>query len=162
MVQVWWRRLDDRRCLVRCNTWADRRVQSAHSFPSHYILILFLNILILFLSQDRKIAQLLSTEASTAQTTLIDCFAGVGGNSIAFALSGRWHEIHAIEKDFATLECAKHNAEIYGVAGKISWHLGDCFTFLHKRPKWLKQENSVLFASPPWGGKGISKQILLH
>ena len=83
---------------------------------------------------------------------MIDAFAGAGGNTIAFALSGRWNQIFAIEKDPKALACAKHNAEVYGVAKKIWWIEGDSFTVL---PKRLKQsaKNAVVFGSPPWGGK---------
>ena len=86
---------------------------------------------------------------------MIDAFAGAGGNTIAFALSGRWNQIFAIEKDPKALACAKHNAEVYGVAKKIWWIEGDSFTVL---PKRLKQsaKNAVIFGSPPWGGEHIA------
>ena len=87
-----------------------------------------------------------------SKTILIDCFAGVGGNVIAFAQSERWKRIYAIEKDPTALACAKHNAEIYGVRDKISWYEGDCFKILRKELAELGQ-HSILFASPPWGGK---------
>ncbi|KAK3109263.1 putative diacylglycerol O-acyltransferase tgs1 [Teratosphaeriaceae sp. CCFEE 6253] len=89
--------------------------------------------------------------APTSRTILVDAFAGAGGNTIAFALSGRWKQIFAIEKDPTVLACAKHNAEVYGVAKKIFWICGDVFTEL---PRRLKQsgKNAVVFASPPWGG----------
>lgn len=83
---------------------------------------------------------------------LIDCFAGVGGNAIAFALSGRWKRVYAIERDSKVLECAKHNAEIYGVHNQISWYQADCFELLRKELADLVN-HSVIFASPPWGGK---------
>ena len=83
---------------------------------------------------------------------LIDCFAGVGGNVIAFALSGRWKRVYAIEKDPRALACAKHNAEIYGVRDRISWYEGDCFEILRNELAELGK-HSILFASPPWGGK---------
>jgi trimethylguanosine synthase len=79
-------------------------------------------------------------------------FAGVGGNTIAFAGSGRWKRVYAIEKDPKALACAKHNAEIYGVGDLISWYEGDCFEYLAKELTDLA-EFAVIFASPPWGGK---------
>ncbi|KAK5133058.1 hypothetical protein LTR08_008263 [Meristemomyces frigidus] len=98
----------------------------------------------------RKIAQDIAN-APKSKNILIDAFAGAGGNTIAFALSGRWNQIFAIEKDPKALACAKHNAEVYGVAKKIWWIEGDSFTVL---PKRLKQsaKNAVVFGSPPWGG----------
>ncbi len=90
--------------------------------------------------------------APASKTILVDAFAGAGGNTIAFALSGRWKQIFAIEKDPVVLACAKHNAEVYGVAKKIFWICGDAFTEI---PKRLKQvgKSAVMFGSPPWGGK---------
>jgi trimethylguanosine synthase len=74
----------------------------------------------------------------------------VGGNAIALARSGRWAQVFAIEKDAKTLKCAKHNAELYGVAKKIVWLEGDCF---EKMNRWRGNKNIVIFASPPWGGR---------
>ncbi|KAI9770994.1 MAG: hypothetical protein M1840_002698 [Geoglossum simile] len=92
---------------------------------------------------------------ATSATTIIDLFAGAGGNTIAFAQSGHWEKVIAIEKDPLAITCAKYNAEIYGVRDKIQWIEGDCFEV-------LKNENHsffafggscVLFASPPWGAR---------
>lgn len=60
----------------------------------------------------------------------MDLFAGAGGNSIAFAQSGRWATVVAVERDAATLACAMHNAAVYGVRDHITWVLGDVFEFL--------------------------------
>ena len=92
--------------------------------------------------------------ATTGTRILIDCFAGVGGNTIAFAKSGKWDIIIAIEESEAVMKCAKHNGEIYGVANQISWCLGDSFDVLNKYPE-LQESDPVIFASPPWGGKFI-------
>jgi len=97
-------------------------------------------------------AQHLAEAAPTSKNVLIDCFAGVGGNVIAFALSGRWTRIYAIEKDEEVLACAKHNAEIYGVQDKITWYEGDCFEKLKNELADFGQY-SIIFASPPWGGE---------
>ncbi|UKZ77459.1 hypothetical protein TrVFT333_005180 [Trichoderma virens FT-333] len=65
------------------------------------------------------------------KTILIDAFSGAGGNTIAFALSERWSRIIAIERDPATLACAQHNAELYGVnPSAVTWILGDSFEYL--------------------------------
>jgi tRNA G37 N-methylase Trm5 len=94
---------------------------------------------------------------------MLDPFCGVGGNTIAFALSGRWKRVYAIEKDPATLECAMHNARVYGVHDQITWFEGDCFEILglaggqnEKAVPALRsviEQYGVVFASPPWGGK---------
>jgi trimethylguanosine synthase len=113
-------------------------------------------------TQERVAAKIAGHVALTApvhRSILIDAFCGVGGNTIAFALSGRWKRIYAIEKDAATLECARRNAEIYGVKDKITWFLGDCFELLREGEgaidglRELASEFGIIFGSPPWGGK---------
>ena len=90
---------------------------------------------------------------------LIDAFAGAGGNAIAFARSGRWNRVYAIEKDAKMLACAKHNAAVYGVEDKISWFEGDCFEIIQKELADVG-EFAVIFASPPWGGGYITVSLL--
>lgn len=99
------------------------------------------------------------------RSIIVDAFCGIGGNAIAFALSGKFKRVYAIEKDAATLACAKHNAEVYGVQNSITWFLGDCFEILGVDE--TKTQNSVgalqevirqfgvIFASPPWGGSSL-------
>lgn len=99
-------------------------------------------------------------------TTLVDMFAGAGGNTIAFALSGRWDRIIALEKDASTLACAQNNAEVCEVKpGVITWVHGDAFEYLdtlRNRNDTLHPDlkvdmaSTVVFASPPWGGVGYS------
>ena len=100
----------------------------------------------------RAIARHTAEAAPADKAILVDCFAGVGGNVIAFAQYERWKRIYAIEKDPRVLACAKHNAEIYGVQNKISWHEGDCFAILRNELAEISNQ-SIFFASPPWGGK---------
>lgn len=99
-----------------------------------------------------KIAEHMASSAPDGRSVLIDAFAGAGGNAIAFARSGKWKRIYAIEKNPSVLLCAKHNAKIYGVADKITWFEGDCFEIIKNQLKDLAPY-SVVFASPPWGGR---------
>lgn len=103
------------------------------------------------LTQSSKIAQHVADAAPAEKGIIIDAFAGAGGNAIAFANSGRWKRVYAIEKDPQVLACAQHNAEVYGVGDKISWYEGDCFNIIEKELADVG-EYSVVFASPPWGG----------
>ncbi|KNE55434.1 hypothetical protein AMAG_17786 [Allomyces macrogynus ATCC 38327] len=61
---------------------------------------------------------------------VIDAFAGVGGNAIQFAVT--CEQVVAIELDPVRLACARHNAEIYGVADRIEFILGDAIQFLER------------------------------
>ncbi|KAI4164891.1 MAG: hypothetical protein LQ342_001524 [Letrouitia transgressa] len=105
------------------------------------------------------VAQHMADAAPSAKSIIIDCFAGVGGNTIAFASSNRWTQIFAIEKDRDTIACAKKNAKIYGVSKKITWIEGDCFEVLDGELSQLCPR-AVIFASPPWGGKPIQHDHL--
>ncbi len=79
-------------------------------------------------------------------------FAGAGGNVIAFALSERWSQIIAVEKDPSVIACAHHNAQIYGVAEQITWVNDDSFSYLATHASSIDTSQTVIFASPPWGG----------
>jgi len=100
-----------------------------------------------------QIASDLAKSAAQSQTTIIDVFAGAGGNAIAFALSGRWQNVIAIERDISVIACAQNNAAIYGVAEKITWINDDCFSYVPNNPQ-INPSETVIFASPPWGGPG--------
>lgn len=98
------------------------------------------------------------TDAS--KSTIVDIFAGAGGNAIAFAISGRWETVIAVERNAAVIACAQHNAAIYGVADKITWVNDDCFNYLPKAG--LVPAKTVIFASPPWGGPGYSTEEIFN
>lgn len=60
----------------------------------------------------------------------------------------------AIDIDEEKLECARHNAEVYGVADRIEFIHGD---FLALAPQLSA---NVVFLSPPWGGpEYVSQEI---
>jgi trimethylguanosine synthase len=103
-----------------------------------------------------KIAAHIAESAPKEKTVIVDAFAGVGGNAIALARSGRWDRVFAIEKDPKTMKCAKHNAEIYGVSNKIFWLTGDCFDSI---TRFAGSSNVMIFASPPWGGEYPPYQV---
>ena len=132
--------MDDRRCLV----WRDARAGCEVSCGEEC----GLHVLTLFSTIAGHIAKATSAD----KVILIDCFAGVGGNVIAFARSERWKRVYAIEKDPRVLACARHNAEIYGVQDKITWYEGDCFEILRNELAEICN-HSIFFASPPWGGE---------
>lgn len=110
-------------------------------------------------------------------SVIIDLFAGAGGNTIQFALSGHWDRVIGVEYDAATLACAQHNAEVYEVSEYITFVHADCFDFLNRlanRPDTLDDALNVrrglggeglqalargveVFASPPWGGVGYEQ-----
>lgn len=127
--------------------WGNTRTSCIVCYPPARVAVVY------GVDNSSVIAAYIAEAAPTNKTILIDTFAGVGGNTIAFALSGRWEQIFAIEKDPRALMCAKHNAEIYGVAKKIWWIGGDCFDILKKRLAGTGK-NAVVFGSPPWGGPG--------
>ncbi|KAI8854990.1 RNA cap guanine-N2 methyltransferase-domain-containing protein [Chytridium lagenaria] len=83
-----------------------------------------------------------------ACNVIIDAFCGMGGNAIQFAKTAKKVDISkiiAIDIDPLKLQCAKHNAQLYGVADKIEFIEGD-FMLLASQ---LKAD--AVFLSPPWG-----------
>jgi hypothetical protein len=112
-----------------------------------------------------KIAEHIAERCSCG--VVIDAFCGVGGNSIQFALT--CERVIAIDINPERLAMAKHNAEVYGVADRIEFILGDYLTLiptLKVSPRscslsfslstfiWLTvvRQADVVFLSPPWGG----------
>lgn len=81
--------------------------------------------------------------------TIIDCFTGVGGNAIQFAM--RSNHVIAIDVDPQKIDYAQHNAFIYGVSERIDFIKGDFF----KIAPSLKGD--VAFLAPPWGGPDYAK-----
>ncbi|OVA03163.1 RNA cap guanine-N2 methyltransferase [Macleaya cordata] len=80
--------------------------------------------------------------------TIIDCFSGVGGNSIQFAKT--CYHVVAIDIDPKKVALAFNNAKIYGVEDYIDFVIGDFFQLSSS----LKAD--VMFLSPPWGGPTYS------
>ncbi|KAL6878445.1 hypothetical protein ACP4OV_012615 [Aristida adscensionis] len=80
---------------------------------------------------------------------VIDCFTGVGGNAIQFATKCK--HVIAVDIDAQKIDCAQHNASVYGLSDHIDFIIGD---FIHLAPH-LKGETA--FMSPPWGGPDYAK-----
>ncbi|XP_060871610.1 trimethylguanosine synthase-like [Metopolophium dirhodum] len=79
---------------------------------------------------------------------VLDPFCGAGGNIIQLAKTCK--RVIGCDIDPDKIRLARHNAEIYGVAHKIDFVVGDFFQIYPK----LKAD--VVFMSPPWGGPGYS------
>ncbi|KAJ2590723.1 Trimethylguanosine synthase [Coemansia sp. RSA 1722] len=93
-----------------------------------------------------RIAQLYNKpgDKQYGRICVVDAFCGVGGNAIKFA---EWCEhVVAIDIDPVRLSMAKYNAELYGVADRIEFILGD---FYQLAPSLVAD---VVYMSPPWGG----------
>ncbi|KAJ2779405.1 Trimethylguanosine synthase [Coemansia javaensis] len=83
-------------------------------------------------------------EPGYGRLCVVEAFCGVGGNAIKFA---SWCEhVVAIDVDARRLAMARHNAQIYGVADRIEFVLGDFYALA----PMLRAD--VVFMSPPWGG----------
>ncbi|XP_069156898.1 uncharacterized protein Tgs1 [Procambarus clarkii] len=76
--------------------------------------------------------------------TVVDAFCGAGGSAIQLALT--CNHVIAIDIDPEKIALARHNANVYGVADRIEFIIGDFF----KLAPMLKAD--VVFLSPPWGG----------
>ncbi|KAL0700232.1 hypothetical protein Bca4012_056354 [Brassica carinata] len=80
---------------------------------------------------------------------VIDCFSGVGGNTIQFAKVSS--SVIAIDINPERVKMAMNNAKVYGVANHVDFIVGDFFQLAPS----LKGD--VLFLSPPWGGPNYCK-----
>ncbi|KAE9545624.1 hypothetical protein AGLY_001167 [Aphis glycines] len=78
---------------------------------------------------------------------IVDPFCGAGSNIIQFAKTCEL--VIAIDIDPKKIEIARHNAELYGVADRIQFIIGDFFALAPT----LKAD--VVFLSPPWGGPDL-------
>lgn len=78
---------------------------------------------------------------------IVDPFCGAGSNVIQFAKTCEL--VIAIDIDPKKIEIARHNAELYGVADRIQFIIGDFFALAPT----LKAD--VVFLSPPWGGPDL-------
>jgi trimethylguanosine synthase len=76
--------------------------------------------------------------------TVLDAFCGIGGNAIAFALSGK--RVYAVELNRERLEMARANAVSAGVLERITFHHGDAQEAL------CTVKSDSVFLDPPWGG----------
>ncbi|KAH9612670.1 hypothetical protein KSS87_016137 [Heliosperma pusillum] len=81
--------------------------------------------------------------------TIVDCFAGVGGNAIQFAKTSK--HVIAIDINPNKIDYAYHNAAIYGVENNIDFVTGDSLSLASE----LKADS--VFLSPPWGGPDYVK-----
>lgn len=77
---------------------------------------------------------------------VIDAFCGVGGNTIQLAKTCA--VVVGIDIDPVKLEYARNNAQIYGVADRIEFILGDVLKVL----EMFRGIADGIFMSPPWGG----------
>nr|CCA24762.1 trimethylguanosine synthase putative [Albugo laibachii Nc14] len=83
--------------------------------------------------------------------TVVDLFAGCGGNTIQLAQT--CHHVIAIEIDPLRIHKAKHNAQVYGVSDRIEWICGDALEVISRL------QADVIFLSPPWGGLNYSRDV---
>ncbi|XP_075978713.1 trimethylguanosine synthase 1 [Anticarsia gemmatalis] len=83
-----------------------------------------------------------------AYDVVLDAFCGAGGNTIQFANTAQ--KVIAIDIDPHKIAMARHNAEVYGVAERITFMVGD---FFQLAPHLTAD---MVFLSPPWGGPNYS------
>ncbi|XP_026325186.1 trimethylguanosine synthase [Hyposmocoma kahamanoa] len=80
---------------------------------------------------------------------VLDAFCGAGGNTIQFAKTCK--KVIAVDIDPVKIEMAQHNAQVYGVADRIEFIVGD---FFELAPRLYAD---MVFLSPPWGGPNYSE-----
>jgi predicted RNA methylase len=88
---------------------------------------------------------------SDRQLTVLDLFCGAGGNAIQFAL----HSLQVVTFDIMrrSVDMAKENARIYGVADRIDFVVGDAVQCINS------VSADIIYLSPPWGGPSYQNQV---
>jgi len=70
----------------------------------------------------------------------------------------------AVDLDSVKIKCARRNAEIYGVAERITFICGNFFhvarALLGSRPPNTGSHIDAVFLSPPWGGPTYLQQLV--
>jgi hypothetical protein len=89
-----------------------------------------------------------------ARGVALDAGCGLGSLTLALAAEPAITRVIAVDNNARRLGCAKHNAGLYGLAGRIEFRLGDVVEELSK------ERCDVLVADPPWGGRDYDKQAL--
>lgn len=80
---------------------------------------------------------------------ITDCTAGVGGNSISFAMHFKY--VYAIELDKVRANYLENNINIYNLQN-IKVYNDNCLNLVDKITN-----HNVVFIDPPWGGKGYKE-----
>ncbi len=81
--------------------------------------------------------------------TITDATAGVGGNTLSFAMF--FNKINAIEIDKKRYEYLKNNTEVFNL-NNINFFNDDSIKILN-----TFENHDVVFIDPPWGGKNYKK-----
>jgi predicted RNA methylase len=80
---------------------------------------------------------------NTAELTITDATACIGGDTLNFALHFR--HVHSIEIKDENFEALTNNVEVYRF-NNVTLHRGDCL-------KIFNWNTDILYIDPPWGGK---------
>ena len=93
---------------------------------------------------------------NTKYCTIIDAFAGIGGDSIFF--SKYFQHVHAIEKNKTHFEVLKNNIEVLDL-NNVHLYMGN-FMHVIQQAK-LIDTKYILYMDPPWGGPEYKKQEMI-
>ncbi len=82
------------------------------------------------------------------EVNILDCFGGIGGDSIRFGLN--FKELFTVEKNYENFLALRNNLRQYGIKSHIyNKNILDV--------SYLIDRVSVVYIDPPWGGPGYSK-----
>jgi 16S rRNA G966 N2-methylase RsmD len=79
---------------------------------------------------------------------VVDCFSGVGGNTIQF--SHRHKSVTAVDSSSDRILMAKSNCKVYNAISNVEFVQADARSFLESI---MPSNKTCVYASPPWGGK---------
>jgi predicted RNA methylase len=99
---------------------------------------------------ERTSKLLLKLDGITAESTITDGTACVGGNVMSFA--NYFAKVQAVELDSSRFQMLRNNLKIVG-ATNVECYNDDFTTNFHR----LKQD--IIFMDPPWGGPEYRNQV---
>lgn len=92
---------------------------------------------------------ILSWNLKTSSIVVTDGTAGIGGNSIAFAMM--FKKVNAIEIDNVQYNALVNNVDVYRL-NNVDTYIGNCLKIIPLL------EQHIIFLDPPWGGRLYKKE----
>jgi len=101
------------------------------------------------------VAKHIAVLCGKVEGVVLDGFAGVGGNSIQFALfkGGPTKGVVSVEKDPEKARCIAKNCKVYKAEERVQVLCKDLFAVL---PEF---QAGLVFLSPPWGGPKYKEAV---
>lgn len=96
--------------------------------------------------------KVLKFHGENSKISVIDCTAGLGGDTIGFAQHKGYDHVYALELDKKRYDCLCENVNLYELEEKVECVNQNSFTWIEKNDLSKKDSFVLLCIDPPWGG----------